>query len=162
MIIAGLDPGLSGAIALLDARTGAVLDVLDMPVHELARGGKTKREIDVYRLVGMLGRDRIGHAFVELVGAMPGQGVSGVFAFGKGFGIALGVIAALGIPMTLVPPRRWKAALQVPAAKDGARARASQLMPAAAHHWPLVKHDGRAEAALIALYGLRSLERIAA
>jgi hypothetical protein len=35
-------------------------------------------------------------------------------------------------------------------------------MPAAAHLWPLIKHDGRAEAALLALYGLRSLERTAA
>jgi hypothetical protein len=49
----------------------------------------------------------------------------------------------------------------VPAAKDGARARASQLLPGAADQWPLVKHDGRAEAALIALWGIRSLNLIA-
>jgi hypothetical protein len=43
-----------------------------------------------------------------------------------------------------------------PAGKDGARARASQLIPSAAHHWPLKKHDGRAEAALLAFYASRS------
>jgi crossover junction endodeoxyribonuclease RuvC len=69
-------------------------------------------------------------------------------------------LAALGVPMSFVAPATWKRALQVPAAKDGARARASQLLPAAAGHWPLVKHDGRAEAALIALYGLRFLGAI--
>jgi hypothetical protein len=47
----------------------------------------------------------------------------------------------------------------VPAEKDGARARASQLLPQHAGHWPLKKHDGRAEAALIALYGWRQLFR---
>ena len=92
---------------------------------------------------------------------MPGQGVSGVFAFGKAYGIAVGVLAAMGTPLSFISPVVWKRALQVPAAKDGARARASQLMPAAVHHWPLVKHHGHAEAALIALYGLRQLAGIA-
>jgi crossover junction endodeoxyribonuclease RuvC len=142
MIVIGIDPGLSGAVAFLDADTGVVVDVLDMPTHLLARGGKSKREVDPHTLAGAIGRDRISHAFVEQVGAMPGQGVSGVFAFGKSFGITIGVLATLGVPMTFVAPNIWKRALQAPAVKDGARARATQLMPAAAHHWPLVKHDG--------------------
>jgi crossover junction endodeoxyribonuclease RuvC len=157
MILAGIDPGLSGAVALLDAATGAVVDLWDMPVLVLSRGGKQKRELDPHSLAGALGRDRIGHAFVEQVGAMPGQGVSSVFSFGKSFGMTIGVLATLGIPMSFVAPAVWEKALGVPAAKDGARARASQLMPAAAHHWPLVKHDGRAESALIAYHGLRQI-----
>jgi crossover junction endodeoxyribonuclease RuvC len=161
VILAGIDPGLSGAVALLDAATGAIVDIFDMPTLALSRGGKNKRELDPHSLAGAIGRDRMGHAFVELVGAMPGQGVSSVFSFGKSYGITLGVLATLGVPMSFVAPAAWKRALQVPAAKDGARARATQLMPAAAHHWPLVKHDGRAEAALIAYYGLRSLTDMA-
>jgi crossover junction endodeoxyribonuclease RuvC len=161
MILAGIDPGLSGAIALLDAATGSVLDIIDMPMLALTRGGKAKREVDAHALAAALGRDRIGHVFIEQVGAMPGQGVSGVFAFGKAYGIAIGVLATLGVPMTFVAPQVWKRVLGVPAAKDGARARASQLMPGAAHHWQRVKDDGRAEAALIAYYGLRQLGGIA-
>jgi crossover junction endodeoxyribonuclease RuvC len=87
---------------------------------------------------------------------MPGQGVASMFAFGKAFGITIGVVSTLGIPSTLVSPVTWKKAMKVPG-KDAARARASQIMPAAAHHWPRVKDDGRAEAALLATYGLRSL-----
>jgi crossover junction endodeoxyribonuclease RuvC len=162
MILAGIDPGLSGAVAFLDAASGAVIDIVDMPVLALSRAGKNKREVDAHALARLIGAHRPGHTFIELVGAMPGQGVSSVFAFGKSFGIALGVIAALDVPYTLVAPVTWKRALGVPAAKDGARARASQLMPGAVHHWPLVKHDGRAEAALIAYYGLRSLQQVAA
>ena len=160
MIIAGIDPGLSGALAMMDARTGE-LRVFDMPTFSLSRGGKSKREIDVIGLANLIAADRHpGHAFIEQVGAMPGQGVSGVFAFGKAYGIIIGVLAARGVPMTFVNPRVWKKALGVPAAKDGARARASQLMPASAGFWPLVKHDGRAEAALIALWGIRTLDAI--
>jgi len=161
MIIAGIDVGLSGAVALLDAETGGVIDIWDMPTLALIRGGRNKRELDPHSIAAALGRDRIGHAFVEQVGAMPGQGVSSVFSFGKTYGITIGVLATLGIPYSFAVPQVWKKALGVPAAKDGARARATQLLPSAAHYWPLVKHDGRAEAALIAYYGLRTLSGLA-
>jgi crossover junction endodeoxyribonuclease RuvC len=162
MIIAGIDPGLSGAVAFLGAVSGATLDIVDMPTLALSRGGKNKREVDAHSLARLIGDRRPGLAFVELVGAMPGQGVSSMFAFGRAYGITIGVLAAREVPMTFDPPAPWKRALCVPAAKDGSRARASQLLPAAAHHWPLVKHDGRAEAALIAYYGLRQLGQVAA
>lgn len=153
-IIAGIDVGLSGALCLIDSF--GTVHTFDMPTHALTRHGKNKREIDAHELARMLSPP-IGHAFVEQVGAMPGQGVSGVFAFGKVYGIIIGILAARSIPVTFVAPRRWKTALGVPAAKDGARARASQLMPDASDQWRLVKHDGRAEAALIALYGTNTL-----
>jgi crossover junction endodeoxyribonuclease RuvC len=122
------------------------------------RGGKQKRELDIIQLIDILARRQLTHAFVEQVGAMPGQGVSSTFAFGKAFGIILGVLAARSVPLTLVPPVRWKRAMGVlKGSKDGCRARASQLLPAAAHQWPLRRHDGRAEAALIALYGAPQL-----
>lgn len=161
MIIAGIDPGLSGAVFMMDAEGDVMGTYFDIPVHELRRGGKTKRSLDAHGLAAFLRDFRIGHAFVEDVNAMPGQGVSSVFAFGMSKGIIIGVLAALGVPMTLVSPQKWKKALGVPAAKDGARARASQLLPSCAGQWPLAKHDGRAEAALIALYGIRAFDQIA-
>jgi crossover junction endodeoxyribonuclease RuvC len=156
-MIVGIDPGLSGALFFLDPNCPSSGEAADIPVHLLVRGGKTKREIDISGLIRILTVRRIDHAFVEQVGAMPGQGISGVFAFGKCYGIVLGVLAACSIPMTLVPPLRWKRALAVPKAKDGARARASQLLPEAAHQWRFKKDHGRAEACLLALYGLRTL-----
>lgn len=160
MIIAGIDPGLGGAICLLSTE-GAVA-VFDMPTFALSRGGKNKREIDARQLAAILaGKGAIGHAFVEQVGAMPGQGVTSMFAFGKSYGIVLGILAVCGAPLTLVAPAVWKRVLRVPKAKDGARARASQLLPYAAEQWPLKKHDGRAEAALIAWWGYQELHRIA-
>lgn len=156
MILLGIDPGLSGAVCIW--RDGTV-EIHDMPIHALERGGKNKREIDEHALCALLSDSDIEHAFIERVWSMPGQGVSSSFAFGQSFGIIKGIIAAYCVPMTLVASMTWKKSLQVPAAKDGSRARASQLMPNAAHNWPLRKHDGRAEAALIALYGAQSLQR---
>ena len=151
MLIAGIDVGLHGAIALLN---GKRLLVSDMPTHELIRGGKKKHELDIHKLAQELTAP-ITHCYVEKVNSMPGQGVSSVFSFGTSYGIVLGILAAYKIPYTLVPPMTWKKALNVPAAKDASRARASQLLPQHAGIWSKVKHDGRAESALIALYGWR-------
>ena len=162
MIIAGIDPGLTGAIVLLDSADPLFLRGFDMPILTLPRGGKSKREIDVHMLVRMLRNTKIAHAFIEQAGARPGQGVTSMFAFGKSFGIIVGILAALNIPTTFVPPRHWKTTLQVPAAKAGARARASQLLPHAADRWARAKDDGRAEAAILAYFGQRELNRTAA
>jgi crossover junction endodeoxyribonuclease RuvC len=161
MIICGIDPGLTGAIARFDAATGTLVDVADMPIFHLTKAGKKSKIVDAYLVVNLLGRG-CGHVFVEVQQTRPGQAAQAVAKTFTGYGIILGVIAALGIPVTHVSPRQLKAALRVPAAKDGARARASELIRGGAAQWPLVKHDGRAEASLIALWGMRSLSATAA
>ena len=155
--LVGIDPGLGGALFFLDPNHPSTGEAIDLPIHLLLRSGKKKRELDITGLIGILTTHRLIHAFVEQVGAMPGQGVSSVFAFGKCYGAILGVLASRSVPLSLVSPVSWKRALGVPKAKDGARARASQLLPEAAYQWRLKKHDGRAEAALLALYGVRQL-----
>lgn len=157
-LILGIDPGLSGALALLDPANFEV-ETFDMPTLRLARGGKGRREIDLSSLARLVD-DRatsIEHAYIEMAGARPGQGTASMFAFGKGYGIVLGIVSANFIPLTTVAATKWKRRLSVPAAKDGARARAGELLPSAARQWTLVKDNGRAEAALIALYGARDL-----
>ncbi|MBB6254110.1 hypothetical protein [Nitrospirillum iridis] len=150
-VVIGIDPGLSGAIAVLSP-DGALV-VHDMPTHRL-----TRTELDLPALAHIfdgLAKEAAPVAFLERVGAMPGQGVSSMFKFGTCFGALQGLLAAHFIPVTLVTPQSWKRAMGCPAGKDAARARASQLLPRQAGLWPLKKHDGRAEAALIALYGQR-------
>lgn len=130
-----------------------------MPILTLKRGGKARRELDAHLLADCIERVGPSAAFVEDQWSRPNDGHGGGFAFGKNFGIVIGILATLDIPMTLVAPQRWKKVLGVLAAKDAARARASQLLPHAARHWTRVRDDGRAEAALIALYGLRTLSQ---
>ena len=86
-----------------------------------------------------------------------GQGTTSAFPQGKAYGLILGIIAALKIPLTNVPAATWKRALAVPSDKDGARARASQLLPHLADCWKAKGAHGRAEAALLALYGAKCL-----
>lgn len=151
MIVLGIDPGLSGGFAKLD-HDGS-LYVFDMPTLMHLR----KREIDAAVLADYLS-GTADHAFVERAAAMPKQGVSSMFSFGRAYGTVIGILAAFNVPMTFVSPQKWKAALGVPKEKDGARARASQLLPGHSSNWLRSKDHGRAEAALIALYGLKTLQ----
>ena len=149
-MILGIDPGLSGALAFYDELD---LIIYDIPTLQITRNGKNKRQIDLSGLLRIMGAHNTHTCFLENVNAMPGQGVSSMFQMGRGYGqIEMGLMACR-VPVTYITPQVWKKALSVPKDKDGARQRASQLMPQYAHNWDLKKHDGRAEAALIALYG---------
>lgn len=134
MIVLGIDPGKTGALCAME--DGRIVELIDMPDEHGLRA-----------YFGPYGRysDKV---FVEKVGGLPGQSAPRAF----GFGFHCGLIHAWAMP-NYVTPQRWKADLVVPRDKKLAQARATELMPAQAHRWPLAKHHGRAEAALIALWG---------
>jgi crossover junction endodeoxyribonuclease RuvC len=164
----GIDPGLTGALALYDPASGAP-DVRDMPVFVVPKaGGSGKRtELDVFGMAAILDEWSAWklRAFVEQVGATPQMGVTSAFSFGGSYWAARMACAAHFIPTELVSPQRWKRDLNVKGGadkSDAVRARASALLPLHASFWTRAKDDGRAEAALIALYGARILERKAA
>jgi crossover junction endodeoxyribonuclease RuvC len=157
MIIIGIDPGASGALAFYDVEE-AYLWVYDMPVNEIVRNGKKKREVSAAGIADII-RARIDQqpqvrAFFERVGAMPGQGVTSMFAFGRSAGIVEGVLAAMRVPIDIVTPQAWQKATGSRDGKDGARLRAQQLFPAFTEYFGLKKHDGRADASLLCVYGL--------
>jgi crossover junction endodeoxyribonuclease RuvC len=152
--ILGIDPGMSGAIAVFEM--DRLVDVLDMPVVETQAGKKKKRRISPEMLTAELEKYApfVERAYIESVHAMPGQGVSSMFAFGEAFGLARGVMAGLKISTQLVSPASWKRGLKLAAGKDASRAMAAQLWPYAAGLFKRQRDDGRAEAALIAYWGL--------
>ena len=152
MIILGIDPGLSGALAFFNTDAGH-LSILDMPTVELKRNNKTKREVSPAQLAEFIRMGNVDHCFLEKVNAMPGQGVSSVFAFGRSTGMLEGVLAALKIRTTMVQPQAWQKAVGQRPGKDGSRQRAAELFPVYVNLFALKKHDGRADAALIAWYG---------
>lgn len=153
--IIGVDPGASGAVAILED-TGQLVQVFDMPAVEIQVGGKAKRRVAPEMLASELRLYNVHGtvAVVEQVSARPGQGVSSMFAFGQAYGLVLGVLAGLWIPTKTVTPSAWKKALKLNTGKDAARAKAAQLWPQMASEFKRVKDDGRAEAALIANWGL--------
>jgi hypothetical protein len=153
--ILGVDCGLSGALTFLNTSGGATIH--DMPTFEIKRGKGKRRDLDGHTLHRMIKESGPDHAFVERALAMPKQSAYATGIFFQVYGEVRGILIGCGIPFTIVEPHVWKKNLGVPAEKDGARARASQLLPTLAEQWPLKKHDGRAESALLALYGARSL-----
>ena len=166
-LFCGIDPGLSGAIAFLADNGGPVpllADVLDMPVVR-REGGKT--ELDSRALAAIFRKHRPDHVTVESVHAMPGQGVSSMFSFGRGFGVILGVLAALDIPYTLVSPQAWQKAVLggLPRAEGKCKAIqwAASTFPNAVLRTPRGRVlDGRSDALGLAWYGLMSAKRQAA
>ena len=162
MIVIGIDPGKGGAVAHHDGNGWVVQDC---PTAQLKVNGKVKSvsspelmaELLVSRFQGYEESDV--HVFLERVHAMPKQGATSMFSFGENFGIWKGIVATMGFSLTLVTPQAWKKKLMAGMGKEkgASRVRAMQLFPDMREELKLKKHDGRAEALLIAEYGRREL-----
>jgi crossover junction endodeoxyribonuclease RuvC len=99
MIWIGVDPGAKGGYAVISkSATGQA--VFAYPWDD------TFFAVEMALL--MNSKDQGIMAAVEKVGAMPGQGVTSMFNFGKNAGYIEGVLSGLGIPYQLVPPAKWK------------------------------------------------------
>jgi crossover junction endodeoxyribonuclease RuvC len=142
--IMGVDPGLSGAVAFYWPSQGRLI-VEDMPA--------VASQVDTANLAALIGQHGPDAAIIELVGAMPKQGVSSTFKFGVSYGAVRGVLSALGVPYRLIAPSKWKRHFTLPSDKEEARARALQLWPVENDRFSRKKDHGRAEAALLARYG---------
>jgi crossover junction endodeoxyribonuclease RuvC len=149
MSIVGIDPGLHGAVAILDPEAGT-LSTFAMPTY---RRGE-KNYVDAVRLAGALRNRGITHGFIEDVFAMPDQGVVSMFTFGEGKGVLRGVLAGLEIEEVMVTPAKWKADLRTSADKKHTKLLARRLFPDCGKQ---LSSEGKCEAALIALWGVLSL-----
>jgi len=157
-MIIGIDPGKSGAVAFLNDR---LIDVVSCPIIP---GKKSRKEYDERGMADVF-IQRLDfdpknetRAFMEKAQAMPKQGVSSMFNYGTGYGIWIGILAALGIPYELVTPRRWKKDMLADLPGDDQKARsviaANRLFP----HCRYKKKDhNKAEALLIAEWGRRRI-----
>jgi crossover junction endodeoxyribonuclease RuvC len=157
--VAGVDPGNTGDVAILTFVGEAVVDlkIIDIPVLRV----KGRGVIDTYALAREIDAEikegGIDVAILEQGGVRPQNGRVGAATFWLGVGVLHGIFAANFVPLELVSPAQWKRVLRVPADKDGARQRASAIFPRWASQWSRVKDHGRAEASLIALYGVSLL-----
>jgi crossover junction endodeoxyribonuclease RuvC len=162
MIYIGIDPGLNGAVGVVDLGAGNCepkLFVYDTPTV-LVEGGKTRRKYLTSAMALLIESYKNRSdvlAILENVHSMPSQGVSSSFCFGEGKGMWEGILAAYNVPTELVSPQRWKKEIMADQGKEksAARFKAMALFPNLADHLKLVKHDGRAEALLLAEYGRR-------
>ena len=155
MIIIGIDPGLNGAIAVLE--NNKVLNIFDVPV--MPEGKKNKRQINSAQLVKMLeeiiknlDKNEVT-VVVENVSAMPGQGVTSMFNFGQTFGAIKGICAALGLPIFFVTPSKWKKHFDlINVAKDASRTKVIEMYPHLSNQLTKKKDVNKSDAILIARY----------
>lgn len=144
-IYMGIDPGAAGGIA-----------VIGPDCYYAEAMPYVAKEIDARRVSTLLRQYRPTMVCIEKAQAMPGQGVTSMFNYGKGFGKLLGVLESLGLPHKLVTPQAWKKAVLAGTAKDKDAA-----ILYAMRAYPLIDlmpgkkrkpHDGIADAVCIADY----------
>lgn len=160
MIVLGVDPGISGALALVDITRKQVIRLWDMPTEDKRHGkGRMvdpiglKDLIEDIALLPSVAHNTSIFAIIERVQANPSQGVTSMFSFGYAAGMAHGCLVSADIPVDFVTPQKWKKqACFIGKDKDAPR-------QAAIKRWPYLKDDlkrkrdqGRADAIYIALY----------
>ena len=153
MIIIGIDPGLSGAIAILE--NNKVLNIFDIPV--MTEGKKNKRQLNSALLVSLLKENLKNNeevaVVVEQVNAMPGQGVTSMFNFGQTFGAIKGICAALDLPIYFVRPSKWKKHFElINSSKDSSRTKAIEMYPKLSNQLARKKDVNKSDAILIARF----------
>jgi crossover junction endodeoxyribonuclease RuvC len=153
MIYLGIDPGLSGALAVV-SDAGRV-EVWDMPTLTITVNGKAKRQLDLAALSKWFDLHPVDQVVIEDPHALPGQGATSMFNFGFTCGALHALVVSTETPMLPVRPAKWKAALGLTKDKDATRRWASRVYPTFAHLWTRAKDDGRAEAVLLAYYGMK-------
>ena len=153
MKVIGIDPGLSGAIAILE--DNKVVGIYDMPV--MAEGKKNKRQLNSAQLVNIIKNnirsdDEIA-VVVEQVNAMPGQGVTSMFNFGQTFGAIKGVCAALNLSIFFVRPSKWKKHFElINSSKDSSRTKVIEMYPSLSSQLSKKKDVNKSDAILIARF----------
>lgn len=151
-VIIGIDPGCSGAIVVLNS-SGTYQNAILTPTVKVG----TKTRVNGAAVASFLRAFDLNgaEAFLEQVGAMPGQGVSSMFTFGHAAGCVEGILQGLLIPYSLVTPQAWKkTAGLIGSDKDAARSRAIQLYPSLRILDQKAKGQAVADALLIARHGI--------
>ena len=153
MKIIGIDPGLSGAIAILE--NNKVLNLFDMPV--MSEGKKNKKQLNSSHLVNII-KENIAQneeiaVVVEQVNAMPGKGVTSMFNFGQTFGAIKGLCAALELPIYFVRPSKWKKHFElINSSKDASRTKVIEMYPKLSNQLTKKKDVNKSDAILIARF----------
>jgi hypothetical protein len=178
MIFVGIDPGISGGIAAINDN-GKCFFIKTTPCISIKKNNKKKSDYDVATMSAYLKQfvGKEAHVCQELTHAMPGNGGVSMYHFGRGHGIWEGIVGALGLSHIFCTPQKWKdmypelyqekltkeqralmSASQISSWKRKQKAEAKKkgielakkLFPEIASEITQVKHDGMAEALLMA------------
>ena len=124
-----LIPASIGGLAIVDLNDGVapqLVDAIDIPVV----GTGAKERVDVIAIRTWIMKHAPQHALIERAQAMPKQGASSGFKYGRAVGALEAMLACCEIPMTIVEPSAWKKFHRLRGGdKETSRQRALQLFP---------------------------------
>jgi len=153
MIHVGIDPGLSGAVAIL--KEDGKLEIYDIPL--IAKGVPDLRGLaDIFKKIS----EQEHFVVMEDVHAIPGAGAMQCFNFGAIVGAKRALLEAFHLRYARVAPKTWQKQMWVGVENlkkpDGKNDTKAMSLVAATRLFPnetfLKSKDGRVDAALIALY----------
>jgi hypothetical protein len=152
MIVAGIDPGKTGAMVILYPDGGTIVCRVPLAGKEPAW---TQWAIEWGAALDLNGIDM---GVIERVGSMPRQGVSSTFKFGETLGFVHAILLGKGrVPIHWPTPATWKRKMVLTNDKNVSREEARRLIPSLIPELTRVKDDGVAEAGLLAYYGRQYL-----
>ena len=164
MIILGIDPGNSGGIVALN-EDGSIRDKMSFSTIDDPAYKSKKKLLNYDKLLNFLDLNHWDEfvTYIEVVGAMPGQGVTSMFTFGKGYGLVLGVLLSYNSRIEYVRPKQWqKKVLSITDLDNksnsvqtclGRWPDETWLNTETRHNKKSKPHDGLCDAANIAYYG---------
>jgi crossover junction endodeoxyribonuclease RuvC len=163
----GVDPGLHGALVVVDLDTSRIVDVIDMPLYQKPSDSRAQgylEFLDVHKLSSLIDMyaPMVAIAVLEEPGSMPEQGLESTFRFGRVCGQIHGILAGHYIPTVTIRPGVWKSALALSSNKTDSLLRANIEYPEHRDLWSLKKHSDRAEAALMVVYAKKYLSQMIA
>ncbi|KAJ7960519.1 Holliday junction resolvase MOC1, chloroplastic [Quillaja saponaria] len=158
--VIGIDPDISGAVALLKSdELGSSAEVFDSPHLQVLIGKTVRRRLDAKSIVQLVRSfdAPIGTTvYIEQSIPYPQDGKQGWWSGGFGYGLWIGILVASGFSVVPVPSCAWKNVFELSGSrstKDDSRRVASTLFPSLSSLLKRKKDHGRAEALLIAAYG---------
>lgn len=154
----GIDPGVRGAIAVLDENRKCV-SFHDMPSINVGKGKSNRLKVSPILLKGILADiDDVECVFLEHLMAHSISGKVVNFSLGYSFGVCEALVCGLGYKLELFRPQEWKKAQGlIGKHKDASRLRALEKYPLCADSLKRKKDVDRAEALLIADYGITKM-----
>lgn len=153
-LILGIDPGKKGALAWIEVDTRGIVALEDMPASPRKIRDALTREDRHHSTRFAVVEDVSAMTYTTRDGQKRGQGAKASFTFGFDAGVTIGMLEALSIPVFFVKPATWKMIYGLSSNKEDSLRLARKRFPShAAALFSRSKDDGRAEAALLALFG---------
>jgi hypothetical protein len=160
--VLGVNLGINGGLAVIEITNGVppkLVECIDIPTI----GDGAKERVDVAAIRNFIEAHKPARALIERAGAMPGQGVASAFKYARAAGATEAVITLCAIPVEIIEASAWKRFWHLLGEdKEGSRQKALQLFPDAHAALARKRDHARAEAILIALYGIERQVRVAA